>query len=136
MATMTVRLRRKLVKIHETRRRKKAMDYLREDIAKRSGVEPEAVKINQNVNEYMSINVARNMKPVIVDVTKTGDRVEASLNATLIKAKGQQTQKQTPSAKPAGISPKPAQKNDPAAPKAARPEIPKKTGKPKNDAKT
>ncbi len=75
----TIRLRKKLVKIHTTRRLKKSVDYLREDIARHAKADISTVKFSSDLNGYLMTKVAMRMRPVKVIVEKTADRVNVDL---------------------------------------------------------
>lgn len=77
--TITVNLRNKLVKLHTTRRRAKAFDYLREIVGKQEHVEPEAVKLDGGVNEFIFKSVYKRFKPMKLTVEKTGDLVRVRM---------------------------------------------------------
>ncbi len=81
----TVSLRRKLVKLHTTRRRAKAIDYLREDIARHSNTVPGSVSISGELNSYLMRNLSGQMPEVKISVEKTGDIVKADLAPELKK---------------------------------------------------
>ncbi len=74
---ITISLRKKLVKIHESRRHGKAISYLREEIARHTNSSPDSVKINQNLNEHIGANTLNRYAPIKVSVNKVGDVIEA-----------------------------------------------------------
>ncbi len=128
----TVALRKKLVKIHTTRRLKKSIDYLREDIARHAKVSPKSVKLSMELSYYMVDRVSRNMSPVKITVDKVDGMVKADLAQELkTDRSGKSSAKpKTPAqksgaanaSKTKGEAPKqanPTQK--PAAPKAGSP---------------
>lgn len=82
---MTINLRKKLVKLRTTRRRKKAVDYLREIIAKHSKTNIENVRISNELNDYLDVKVAKHMKRVKIVFDKSGDKVTANLSEELRK---------------------------------------------------
>ncbi len=88
MATLTISLRKRLVRIHETRRRKASVNYLRQEIARHSKVDADAVKLGMDVNEYLIRNVAVNMKPVMLNLEKSPAGVTAHLADSLKNWKG------------------------------------------------
>jgi hypothetical protein len=57
----TINLRNKLVKIHTTRRLKKAPDYLKERVAKLTGVDISKIKISKEVNDLIMVDISRRM---------------------------------------------------------------------------
>ncbi|MCL5008294.1 MAG: hypothetical protein M1156_00165 [Candidatus Marsarchaeota archaeon] len=110
--TRTVSLRKRLVRIHTTRRLKKSVDYLREDIARHAKVNVSAVKLSQELGSYVVSRVSRRMVPVKITVEKSGDIVKADLAQEL---------KRKPKAAPApaGKSAAEQKKQAPAANAAA-----------------
>ncbi len=74
---ITISLRKRLVKIHTSRRQSKAMDYLKEAVARHSKSDIDSVKINQNLNEYIGANTTNRYRPIKVSVNKVGEVVEA-----------------------------------------------------------
>ncbi len=79
VTTITVRLRNKLVKIHESRRHKKTISYLRQHIARHFKSKPESIKISQKLNEYLEANSYNRYKPITITINKTAEMVEAAL---------------------------------------------------------
>jgi ribosomal protein L31E len=77
--TITVNLRNRLVKIHTTRRRAKASDYLREAIGMHENVAPEAVKLDIGVNKFIFKSVYKRFKPMKLNIDKTGDIVTVKM---------------------------------------------------------
>ncbi|MCL5427887.1 MAG: hypothetical protein M1321_01770 [Candidatus Marsarchaeota archaeon] len=75
----TIRLRKRLVRIHMSRRRKKSVDYVREDIARHAKAGAGSVKMSKDLNNYLVDKVARSMSPVRVTVERDGDIVKADL---------------------------------------------------------
>ncbi len=87
MLTRTINLRRRLVKISRVRRLHKAMDYLKEDIAKHAKVDASLVKISGDLNSYVTSKMARGMNSVKVTVDKVGDVIKVDLATELKRAK-------------------------------------------------
>ncbi len=116
--TRTIRLRKRLVKIHTPRRLKKSIDYLREDIARHSKSDVESVRLSLDLNSYVMDKVARHMKPVKITVEKIDGLVKADL-APELKQKPKTIAPATKTTeKKAAASAAPAQKPAAAAPKA------------------
>ncbi len=116
MATsLTINLRKKLVAIHSTRRRKQAMRYLRAEVARHAKVDPEDVSIGMDVNEYMIRNVAIHLRPVQVSLDKTGGEVKVTLSDSLKNWRKTYTPAAQPTAKPVATAAKPGAKPAPAA---------------------
>ncbi len=78
-STITIKLRNKLVKIHASRRHRKAISYMREHIARHFKSSPDSIKISQRLNEYMEANGTNRLKPITISISKTGELVEAAL---------------------------------------------------------
>lgn len=78
-STITIKLRNKLVKIHESRRHRKAIGYLKDHIARHFKSSPESIKISQRLNEYMEANNKNKFKPITISISKSEGVVEASL---------------------------------------------------------
>lgn len=85
----TVALRRKLVKIHESRRLKKAISYFKEDIARHTKSNYDSIRLTGELNGYLMHNVAKNMSNVSVVINKDAGLVKVDLTPevkkTLIK---------------------------------------------------
>ncbi len=81
----TIRLRNKLVKIHESRRLKKSIDYLREDVARHAKVSVSDISLSKDLNAYVMYRVARKMVPVRIVVEKDGNKVNVDLSQELKK---------------------------------------------------
>ncbi|MGI0141428.1 MAG: hypothetical protein ACREBF_02125 [Candidatus Micrarchaeales archaeon] len=98
---VTISLRKRLVKIHETRRRKMAINYLRQSIAKISKVDEGNVRINADLNEFMTIHSGKNMSRLELKITKDANKATVSLlNPVKKTAPVQEVKKETkPAAK-------------------------------------
>jgi ribosomal protein L31E len=81
MATVniTIRLRPKLVKIHESRRYEKAPKFLREMIARHSKSHVDDVKLSTDINRYLQANTTNRYKPIKLSFSKTGETVNVDL---------------------------------------------------------
>ncbi len=124
----TIRLRKKLVSIHMSRRPKKSVDYLRDDVARHAKADVSKVRISNTLNSYLIDKISRSMGPVRITVEKDGEMVKADLAQDLkrkpAKIASQATEKKT--AVPAKQTPaqsdsaekKPAQKQGAQWPKA------------------
>ncbi len=75
----TISLRKRLVRISTTRRRKKSIDYLRESVAKISKVDPGRVKLDRGINHFMLVNSAKRMSRIEVRLAKDANSVKVSL---------------------------------------------------------
>ena len=76
---ITIRLRNKLVKIHESRRRNKTVIYLREMIGRHTKTDPSAVSLSTKLNEYLLANTTNRYKPITLALSKSEGFVKASL---------------------------------------------------------
>ncbi len=77
-----ISLRRRLVKIHSTRRLQGSYKYLRQEIARFASVSPDEISISQDLNRYMMLNAMR-MRDIKVSVEKTGTSVKLDLSPEL-----------------------------------------------------
>lgn len=77
-----ISLRRRLIKIHSTRRLQGSYKYLRQEIARFASVSPDAISISQDLNRYMMLNAMR-MRDIKVSVEKTGTSVKLDLSPEL-----------------------------------------------------
>lgn len=136
--TLTVNLRKKLVSIHTTRRRKQAMRYLRAEVAKHTGVEQDSVSIGMDVNEYMIRNTAIHMRPVLLNVDKTAGKVKVTLADALKnwrRTKAPAAAQPAKAAVPAANAAKPAAQKPATKQEAPKPAQPKKQEAKKGDKK-
>ena len=78
-STITIKLRNKLVKIHESRRHRKTISYLREQISRHFKSPADSIKISQRLNEYLEANRSNRLKPITINISKSEGLVEASL---------------------------------------------------------
>ena len=77
-----ISLRRRLIKIHSTRRLQGSYKYLRQEIARFASVSPDAISISQDLNRYMMLNAMR-MRDIKVSVEKAGTSVKLDLSPEL-----------------------------------------------------
>ncbi|MDE1828369.1 MAG: hypothetical protein KGH65_04370 [Candidatus Micrarchaeota archaeon] len=125
--TATISLRKRLVKIHEPRRRKMAIKYLREAVSKISKVTAENVRIDQTLAQFMMINTGIRMSKLEIKITKDANKATVSLqNPPKVTVKPVEAKK---SAAPAT---KKAEAKTEAKPAAAAPK-PKKAAAPKKE---
>ena len=98
----TVRLRKKLVKIHRSRRLKKSIDYLREDVARHSKSDVKSVKLSMDLAAYVVAKVSRGMSPVKITVERSGDLVKVDLAPELKRKmpEPKKAEQKKPDAKP------------------------------------
>ncbi|MEM3839480.1 MAG: hypothetical protein QXF01_02805, partial [Candidatus Micrarchaeaceae archaeon] len=79
-SVIRIRLRGKLVRIHESRRRNKAVRYIKELVARHHKSVSEYVKISRALNEYLNANSTNIYKPIPIQVNrKDGGIIEASI---------------------------------------------------------
>jgi ribosomal protein L31E len=76
---VTIRVRKRLVRISRARRTRKALDYVRESVAKISRVDPSSVRVDAKLNRFVMLRVARRMSAVKVKITKDGDLAKVAL---------------------------------------------------------
>jgi ribosomal protein L31E len=146
--SITIRLRPKLVKIHESRRYEKAPKFLREAIARHSKSHVDNVKLSVDINKFLQANSTNKYKPIKLTFNKTGERVDVDLaeevkkmiNRPVVTAApaAKQNEKKAdakkPAAKPEEKKAEP-QKTQPKQQKpAAKPKAPKQQAKPADPA--
>lgn len=90
--TKTIALRKKLVKIHESRRLKRAVSYLKEDIARYTKSNYDSIRLSGELNGYLMQDVAKKMLPVTIVITKEADYVKVDLTPEVKKSRLKPTQ--------------------------------------------
>ncbi len=93
--TKTFALRKKLVKIHESRRLKRAVSYLKEDIARYTKSDYDSIRLSGELNGYLMQDVAKKMLPVTIVITKEADYVKVDLTPEVKKSRLKPTQTMT-----------------------------------------
>ena len=76
---ITINLRKKLIKIHKSRRRNRAVKRLKEEVARKTKVNIEKVSISKRLNRHIILTMSKNLKPVKVSIDKSGDSAKISL---------------------------------------------------------
>ncbi len=76
---VTIRLRKKLVRIHSSRRHKMAVRYLRGELARHFKAEAGSVRISKMLNEYLYANSTNRLGPIKMMVERDGEVVKASM---------------------------------------------------------
>ncbi len=79
MATTTIRFMGVMAGLRQTRKRKKASDYLREHIARFNKSRPELVKIDPLLNRFIMTRSVHGGDSVKVEIVKSGDVLNAKL---------------------------------------------------------
>ncbi len=77
--TFTIRFKKVMAGLRQTRKRYKASDHLREHIARFNKSNTELVKIDQRLNDFMMSRVVKGGDKVKVEITKTGEIVNVKL---------------------------------------------------------
>ncbi len=80
--TMTINLRKSLLRLHTARRRKRAAGLVREAVARFSKSDPETVVINRELSEFIAKNASGASflwAKLKINVEKSADRVEAKI---------------------------------------------------------
>ena len=112
--TITLNLRKRLLKVHLNKRRMRVPTYTKEAIARFAKVEIDKIRIDANLNRHLIAHIARKPMPFKVTVEKTEDKVMARLhgapkaepaNTDAKKEKGKEAK---PAAKQAEAKPKKA----------------------------
>jgi ribosomal protein L31E len=80
--TITVNIKRKLMKLHKNRRRLRAVNMLREEVARLTKTDIEMVKIGEDVNRFFTRS-ARSASPKLKALTVALDRTEGKLRVSL-----------------------------------------------------
>ena len=83
----TIALRKKLVKIHESRRLKKAVSYLKDDIARHTKSDVNSIRFTGELNGYLMQEVAKQMAKVSVVINKDAGLVKVDLSPELKKTR-------------------------------------------------
>ncbi len=83
----TIALRKKLVKIHESRRLKKAVSYLKDDIARHTKSDVNSIRFTGELNGYLMQEVAKQMSRVSVVINKDAGLVKVDLSPELKKTR-------------------------------------------------
>ena len=83
----TIALRKKLVKIHESRRLKKAVSYLKDDIARHTKSDVGSIRFTGELNGYLMQEVAKKMAKVSVVINKDAGLVKVDLSPELKKTR-------------------------------------------------
>lgn len=109
--TLTIRFKGVMAGLKQTKKRYRASDHLREHIARFNKSLPEFVKIDPSLNDFMMSRVVSRGSKVKVEVSKTGEIINARLAPGQVPAK-QDAPKPTAAAKPAV---QPAQKKQATA---------------------
>lgn len=126
----TVALRRRLVKIHESRRLKKAVSYLKEDIARHTKSNYDSIRLTGELNGYLMHEVAKHMSNVSVVITKDAEMVKVDLTPELKKTRIKPIQhhdlKDDKSASKKADSKKSQQKSESTQPESKKPSKPAK----------
>ncbi len=76
---MTINLRKKLIRIHKSRRRNRAIKRLREEVSRKTKVELSKVSISKGLNRHVILSLSKNLKPLKVSIEKSGDSAKVSL---------------------------------------------------------
>lgn len=80
--TITVNLKRKLMKLHVNRRRKRAVNLLREEVARLTKTDLENVKIGEDVNRFFTRS-ARGASPLLKGLKVGIERSEGKLRVSM-----------------------------------------------------
>lgn len=76
---LTLGLRKKLVGIHRTRRRSRAIDLIREGVARFSKVSPESVRIDGRLNSFAMQSTGTRMRKLKLRINRDGELTRVSL---------------------------------------------------------
>lgn len=81
--TMTINIRKRLLRLHTARRRKRAVGLVREAVARFAKADIDKIKINNELNEFLSKNASGASflwAKLKVNVEKGDDKVEVKLH--------------------------------------------------------
>lgn len=79
-STITLNLKRRLLRVHLSSRRKRISTYTKEAIARFAKADIGKIRIDAGLNRHLMMNIARRPAPFKVTVEKTEDRVIARLH--------------------------------------------------------
>lgn len=94
--TFTINLRKRLLRLHTARRRKRATGLVREAVARFAKSDPEKIKINRELSEFIAKNASGASymwSKLKVSVDKNEDKVEVRMYSTKSPAAPQAAQK-------------------------------------------
>ena len=98
---VSISLRHRLVKIHETRRLGKTPGYLKERVAKLANVPVENVRLSDEVNRLVMLHLSRKMRRAEFIISKEAGKVVVKLPKTeKPQAKAAEVKQAAASAKP------------------------------------
>ncbi len=124
--TMTINLRKRLLRLHSIRRRKRAAGLVREAVAKLSKSDINKIRIGRDLNEFIEKNAngaSFMWSRLALSVEKSEDRVDVKLQAAKAAAAAPAAQ---PAQKAEDKKPKARVKGEPEKAKANKePERPK-----------
>ncbi len=83
MQSKTIRLRKRLVRIHSPRRLRMSLKYLKHELAKSGNAAPENVKISPELNSYLMKSDARRLNSIRLAVEKSVDKNIIKISADL-----------------------------------------------------
>lgn len=131
MATnqIKINLRRRLLKVHTTRRRRIAADHIRKMVARSMKISPDDVTINPNLSNKLNSLINGHMPKIAVVAEKKGDKTDVTI-PDAVNPKTEAAQKK-PSKKDSQVKAEPAtgkgtkapepKTNNPAQPKQHEP---------------
>lgn len=122
MTTSTIRFRGMFSRLRSTRRRYKAVDYVREHIARLNKSGADSVKISPKLNERI-MRIITTGDPVKVDITRSGEIINVKLAGETVQTASDQQAKPKDAAAAAKPEIKLAGKQEtkPATPKEDKP---------------
>ena len=80
--TMTINLRKKLIRLHATRRRKRAAGLVMEAVARFSKADPDGIRLSKELNEFIQKNASGASflwSKLKLNVEKTGEKTEVKI---------------------------------------------------------
>ena len=83
--SLTINLRKKLIRLHTARRRKRAVGLVKEAVARFAKADPEKIKIHHELNEFLERNASGASfmwAKLKLNVEKSDNKVEVKLQTT------------------------------------------------------
>lgn len=79
MAKMTINVRKRILKLHTSRRRQKVADYVKDSVARFAKADRSKIRLSPELNKFLVLRVSKAPKAFEVEVEKKADRVDVIL---------------------------------------------------------
>ncbi|VVB77032.1 Uncharacterised protein [uncultured archaeon] len=103
-STITLNLRKRLLKVHQTQRRKRVTTYAKEAIARFTKSDIDTIKFDAALNKHLTQKVSNKPLKFKVSVEKMEGRVNVTLAGEKTEAKKAETPKAAKKEKPAAAA--------------------------------